>query len=135
MPDGKARKLVFKMLNSEEIQAGCGERNPTDEQIRGMIDDWIYMAPKSKQIVSAYDVFKDDMFYMQLTEYCEQYDNLYSIIKLMNLGSLQETIPQSLIRLIYMYVIQISHAFMNAHKSQLCHGDFNLTQVICDQER
>lgn len=57
------------------------------------------------------------MFYMQLTEFCELYDNLYTIIKMMNLGSLVENVPQDLIRLIYMYVIQISHAFMYAHKS------------------
>lgn len=53
----------------------------------------------------------------------------------MNLGSLQETLPRELIKFIYLYVIQVSHAFLNAHKSGLCHGDFDLTQVICDRNR
>lgn len=46
-----------------------------------MIDDWIYMAPSSRNIAKAYEVFKDYMFYMQLTEYCEEYDNIYNTIK------------------------------------------------------
>lgn len=46
-----------------------------------MLDDWIYLAPKSEHIVSAYEIFIDEMFIMQLTEYCEGYENLYSIVK------------------------------------------------------
>jgi serine/threonine protein kinase len=131
--DGKVSKLCFKILNSEHIQAYCGLKKPSDKQISSIIDDWIYMAPKSKNIISAYEVFKDEAFYMQLTEYCEGYDNIYQHLKMMNLRNLQDGIPQHLLKMVYQYIIQISNAFAIAHSSNLMHGDFNLSQVICDE--
>ena len=34
--------------------------------------------------------------------------------------------------MVYLYIIQISHAFSIAHSSNLTHGIFDLTQVLCD---
>lgn len=46
-----------------------------------VIDEWIQMTPKSNHIVSAYAVLKDhnDMF-MQVTECCSEYNNMYDVI-------------------------------------------------------
>lgn len=71
--------------------------------------------PKTPHIVTAYEVYKDLSFFTQLTEFVEGYDNVYNRLKQSNFGLLQEAIPRPLIRMVYLFVIQISHAFSYAH--------------------
>jgi hypothetical protein len=37
--------------------------------------------------------------------------------------------------MVYLFIIQISHAFSYAHSSDLTHGMFDLTQVLLDQSK
>ena len=130
-PDLK-EKFIFKVINSYQIENYCGTKKPTDKQISKIIDSWIYVTPKSPHIVSAYEVFKDKILYLQLTEYCDGYEDIYTKIRLSNYGLITEVIPQKLIRMAYLYTIQISHAFAIAHANNLTHGIFDLSQVIVD---
>ena len=67
-----------------------------------------------------------------MTEYCEGYENVYQKIKDAKFGDIQDNIPKRFIRMIYLFVIQISSAFSIAHDCNLTHGAFDLTQVLCD---
>ena len=52
------------------------------------------MAPKTPHIVTAYEVYQDYNVFMQMTEYCDGYDNVYSHLKKAKFGLLQQSIPR-----------------------------------------
>ena len=87
--------------------------------------------PKTPYIVNAYEVYRDYDLFMQMIEFCDGYDNVYSRLKKFNMST-TDSIPQKLIRMVYLFMIQMSHAFSIAHAANLTHGQFDLTQSICD---
>ena len=120
-------KFIFKVINAHQIAAFCGTLHPTDQQISRIIEPWIYVTPKTPHIVNAYEVYKDKFLYLQLTEYCEGYDDVYDRVKTADFGLLTEVIPKQLVRMVYLFTIQVSHAFAIAHAANLTHGLFDLT--------
>lgn len=126
------QKFIFKQLHSDSINIYCGTTSPTSAQVNSIIDPWINLVPKTPYIVTAYEVYKDYHLFMQMTEYADGYDNVYNRLKKAKFGLLQESIPRQLIRLVYLFVIQVSHAFSYAHTGNLTHGKFDLTQALLD---
>lgn len=110
----------------------CGTETPTSAQVNSIIDPWINLVPKTPHIVTAYEVYKDYALFMQMTEYCEGFDNVYARLKKNRFGLLQESIPRQLIQMVYLFIIQMSHAFAYAHSHGLTHGMFDLTQTLVD---
>ena len=56
------------------------KKNKDDDYDR-IIDDWIYLTPKSPHIVNAYCVLKDaPNVYLQMTEWCDNYMNVYEMV-------------------------------------------------------
>ena len=98
-------KFIFKVINAHQIAAFCGTLHPTDQQISRIIEPWIYVTPKTPHIVNAYEVYKDKFLYLQLTEYCEGYDDVYDRVKTADFGLLTEVIPKQLVRMVYLFTI------------------------------
>ena len=67
-----------------------------------------------------------------MTEYADGFNNTYARLKMAKFGLLQESIPRQLIRMVYLFIIQMSHAFSYAHSQNLTHGMFDLTQALVD---
>ena len=66
----------------------CGTDAPTASQVNSIIDPWINLVPKTPHIVSAYEVYRDFSNFLQLTEYCDGYDNVYNRLKKAKFGLL-----------------------------------------------
>ena len=126
------RKFIFKQIHKDSIDIFCGTSTPTVAQVNSIIDPWINLVPKTPHIVTAYEVYKDFNHYMQLTEFADGYDNVYNRLKKAKFGMLVDQIPRQLIRMVYLFIIQISHALSYAHSKDLTHGEFDLTQVVLD---
>lgn len=70
---------MIKMLHTADIKRFC-ELNPSREYFR-LIDEWIYLTPKTPHVVNAYCVFRDtNDTYMQMTEWCDNYQNMFEVI-------------------------------------------------------
>ena len=58
------QKFIYKIIDGDSIQIYCGTRKPTDFQVNKLLDEWIYLTPKTPNIVTAYEVFKDNFLYL-----------------------------------------------------------------------
>jgi hypothetical protein len=94
-------KLLLKLISKSDIELFCGTKTPTEETMKPIIDDWIFMSPPSNHIAKAYAVYRDgglgvsDSFFL-LTQFYEGYTNVYDHIKTIQRGSataLHETVP------------------------------------------
>ena len=47
------------MLKNTEVQDFCNNPDPTEVQVEGIIDEWIYMSPSSPHCAKAYAVYRD----------------------------------------------------------------------------
>lgn len=96
-----------------------------------IIDEWVYLTPKSPHIVNAYCVFKDKAnLYLQMTEWCDNYMNVYEIINSFGASWGSGMIPLAIQKMCFLFVIQISHAMAFAHASGLTHNALDCTQVL-----
>jgi len=111
--ESKPVKLILKTLGEEDVQRYCKTDDPTHAQVETIIDDWIYIAPTSHHITKAYAVYRDEgsnnkKTFMQLTQFKESYDNVFSHIKMMNVGSMVRSVPESLHKMSFVFAMQIS---------------------------
>ena len=120
-------KFLFKQLHTESVEIFCKSKTPTPQQVNSIIDPWINLVPKSPHIVNAYEVYRDYDLFMQMTEFCDGYDNVYNRLKKADFGLLQDSIPPKLIKMVYLFIIQVSNAFSIAHQADLTHGKFDLS--------
>jgi hypothetical protein len=101
--------------------------HPDREYFR-LIDEWIYLTPKSEHVVNAYCVFKDlGEIYLQLSESCDDYMNLFDIIAEMDGSWSTGPVPHSVQAMLFRFIIQMSHAMAFAHASGLTHNAFDLS--------
>lgn len=68
--------------------------------------------------------------------YVKPAKNMYEMIRFMNLGSLSglPCIPDFYMRFLLGYIIQISRSMAHAHRSNLVHGNFNLSKVLVQRK-
>lgn len=81
-------KFIFKQLHTSSVEIFCGTKTPTPQQVNAIIDPWINLVPKTPYIVNAYEVYRDYDLFMQMTEFCDGYDNVYSRLRKANFGLL-----------------------------------------------
>ena len=82
------QKYIYKIIDGKSVELFCGTKYPTDFQVNRIMDEWIYLVPKTPHIVTCYEVFKDNFLYLQVCEYCEGYENVYTKIKESNFGDI-----------------------------------------------
>lgn len=98
-------KFIFKQLHTSSVELFCGTKTPTPQQVNSIIDPWINLVPKTPYIVNAYEVYRDYNLFMQMTEFCDGYDNVFNRLKKANMGLLNDSIPPKLIRMVYLFTI------------------------------
>jgi hypothetical protein len=80
LPDGKKRDFIVKIIRASDIDQFV-QMHPDREYYR-LIDEWIYLTPKSEHVVNAYCVFRDyGEIYLQISESCDDYQNMGEIIQ------------------------------------------------------
>ena len=112
-------------MNSDQVNFYCEASGKNFAQIA---DKWIQISPKTEHIIECYEVYRDLSSFFQILENFENSHNVYQYLKAQGeLGVQSGTASLEMIKFVFQFIIQISHAFAIAHYNELTHGEFNLS--------